>query len=121
MSPETLRVRDALYAHRRYAAKLLYALITTAAYAIAFQLVFRFRVPAHYTELFLQTLPVVVLVRVIAFRWTKLTRERWRHTGTHSVIRLHVATLYGTVLFYLLDLTLPLDPRVPLAVLAMEF
>lgn len=111
----------ALFARRRHLAILLYAGAATLAYFCAFLLRFDFRPPTAYLGLFAWTVWPLVAIRLATFRIFRLTRERWRYAGARDVVRLIVATVCGSAIFLVLfRFVLPLDPAVPVSVVAAE-
>jgi FlaA1/EpsC-like NDP-sugar epimerase len=114
-------VVKSLQGHRRELALAIYAVITAAAYGMAFLLRFEFAVPSAHLRIFALTVVPLVLVRLTVFRAYRLSRERWRYAGAHDVVRLVAACLVGTAVFALLfDVMIPLKPRVPISVLGIE-
>ena len=112
---------SALFARRRRLAVLLYAAAAFAAYFSAYLLRFDFRPPAAYLQLFAWTVWPFVAIRLAFFRLFRLTRERWRYTGASNIPRLVMATVSGSFVFLLIfRFILPLDPVVPISIVAME-
>ena len=110
-----------LFAKRRRLALLLYAGAAVAAYFSAFLLRFDFQPPAAYLALFAWTVWPLVAIRLAAFRLFRLTRERWRYAGVSDVARLVLAAVAGSVVFLVLfRFVLPLNPVVPISIVAAE-
>src|SRR5690606_40313784 len=114
-------VIPALFARRRHLAILLYGIVAVLAYFCAYLIRFDFRPPRTYLSLFAWTIWPLVAIRLATFRIFRLTRERWRYTGAQDVVRLIAATVCGSVIFLILfRFLLPLDPVVPISVVAAE-
>ncbi len=118
-APLTL-VRRIRYLHRRTVAFCVYTGVTVAAYTLAYLLRFEFNWPEVYTGTFLASLPLLVLVRYAFHQFFRLTTGRWRFVGVHDVLRLGVATLAGTVVFFVLTRGAPFPRAVPISVVAGE-
>jgi len=114
------RISKNLVERRRSLATVLYAVLVVLSYALAYSIRFEFDVPARYEALFLWTVPLLVAVRLIAFRAMRLMRERWRYVSTGDVARLGAAAFIGSLFFAVLDLLFLRDVRVPLSILVLE-
>lgn len=111
----------ALFARRRRLAVVLYAAAAFAAYFSAYLLRFDFQPPAAYLQLFAWTVWPFVAIRLAFFRLFRLTRERWRYTGATNIPRLVLASICGSLVFLVIfRFILPLDPVVPISIVAME-
>jgi FlaA1/EpsC-like NDP-sugar epimerase len=112
---------ETLFSRRRQLALLLYAGAAVAAYLSAFLLRFDFRVPAPYMAVFAWTVWPLVVLRLVAFRLFRLTRERWRYAGGRDAVRLVLATVFSSAVFLVLfRFALPISPVVPISVVATE-
>ncbi|HEX2190386.1 MAG TPA: nucleoside-diphosphate sugar epimerase/dehydratase [Longimicrobiaceae bacterium] len=118
-APLTL-VRRIRYLHRRTVAFVAYTGVTVAAYALAFLLRFEFAWPREYTATFLGSLVLLVVIRHACHQFFRLTTGRWRFVGVHDVLRLGVATLVGTAVFFALTRGAPFPLSVPVSVVAGE-
>src|SRR4051812_26818660 len=78
-----------------------HAVLLVAAYAGAFALRFDFNVPDDELALFRATLPILLLLRLVAFERLRLHRGYWRYTGLHEMLELATAVTLGTVAFEL--------------------
>jgi FlaA1/EpsC-like NDP-sugar epimerase len=106
--------------HRSPVAMALYAAVVAASYVLAYLLRFDFSIPAQYVFTLSWTLPFLVVVRLAATRWFRLTTGRWRFVSTGDAVRLASATVAGTAVFWLLLLVFPEFPPVPRSVLVLE-
>lgn len=108
------------YGHRRLFALSTYAAIAAVAYSIAFLLRFEFAVPIEYRDIFLETLPIIVVVRIGCNLLFDLSTRRWRFASIRDVVRMTVAVVTGTAIFYVMSVLLGWIPRVPDSVLVIE-
>ena len=76
-----------------------HVVLTAAAYVGAFALRFDLDIPASEVRLLMTTLPVLILVRLLAFERLRLHRGYWRYTGVHDVLDLGAAVTIGSVAF----------------------
>jgi FlaA1/EpsC-like NDP-sugar epimerase len=106
--------------NRRIASAFVYSILAVAGFAGAFLLRFEFSVPAAYREMLATTLPVAVLLRLLANYAFGLSTGRWRYVGTSDVQRLVASSVAATVALYLLTWTLGVLPRVPRSVLVID-
>ncbi|MGD0993257.1 MAG: nucleoside-diphosphate sugar epimerase/dehydratase [Gemmatimonadales bacterium] len=115
------RLYNAAYAWRRTVAYTLYLAVVVFSYAAAFLLRFDFAWrPAYGTVFALSLLPLLAIRYGFAV-WFRLSTGRWRFIGSRDVLRLAVATTAGSAVFGLLVWLLPFSPRVPRAVVVMEW
>jgi len=115
------RLYNVVYGHRRWVAGALYAGVTVVAYAAGYLFRFEFRVPTTHWILFLQTLPILLVIRVATNTSFRLSSERWRFISTGDVLRLVSATAVGTGVFYLVTRVLPFGYVVPRSVILIEW
>ncbi|RMH11401.1 MAG: polysaccharide biosynthesis protein, partial [Gemmatimonadetes bacterium] len=116
-----LRARNFAYGQRVVLISGVHAAITAAAYALAFLVRFEGRVPAEYVRVFVLTLPVLVLFRVLAGLAFRLPTRRWRYVGPDDVLRLVVSTTVVTAAFLAIAPLVPLRPLVPRSVIVLEW
>ncbi|MGE3820248.1 MAG: polysaccharide biosynthesis protein [Isosphaeraceae bacterium] len=105
---------------RSAVAYALYAIATTAAFALSYLLRFELRWPVQEFQTFLEVLPVLVGLRLVAHGCFRLTTSRWRYVGVSDVVRLVGSGLVGSVLFVVALAVLKPDPVVPRSVLLAE-
>ncbi|MGH7505754.1 MAG: polysaccharide biosynthesis protein, partial [Longimicrobiales bacterium] len=108
-------------ANRRVIALSIYGGVAAVAYLLGYLLRFEFTLPAIHARTFLQTLPLLVIVRVTFGLLFKLAMGRWRFVGTGDVIRLVLAVSAGSFVFYLIARALPLEAIVPRSVILIEW
>jgi FlaA1/EpsC-like NDP-sugar epimerase len=115
------RVAGGLQGHRRVLALAIYAIITAAAYGLAFLFRFEFAVPRSMTSLYVLTVVPLIGLRMAVFVTLRLTRERWRYASARDVTRLAFGCILGSALFYLVfNVVGPDSVRVPHSVIGME-
>lgn len=98
----------------------LHGVVAAAAYGSAFALRFDFALPPVAARGFLQTLPLLVAVRVACVLGLQVHRGSWRHVGLRDLGRLGVAAVLGSVAFVALLLVTGLGAGMSRAVLAIE-
>jgi FlaA1/EpsC-like NDP-sugar epimerase len=104
---------------RRLLALGIYAAVTAVAYTMAFQLRFEFAPPPQHIKLLLQTLPLLVGIRVVSAAAFRLSRGRWRFVGPRDMVRLAAALVAGTVIYFA-AMAAGMLPAVPRSVLLIE-
>ncbi|HSL70769.1 MAG TPA: nucleoside-diphosphate sugar epimerase/dehydratase [Longimicrobiales bacterium] len=109
-------------ARRRHrgATLLLYAVVTSVGYTFAFLLRFGWSAPAEYASLIGPSLLPLVAIRATSFAALRLHRTTWRFAGVADVLRLGVATLVGSAVFYGLSMTGIFGLPVPRLVILLE-
>lgn len=121
LATKGLQALQRLRARRRLTALFIYGAVAAASLFAAFLLRFDFDIPERYAEVLLLALASTIVVKLgvaLAFR---LTTGRWRFVGTRDVVRLFFAGSVGSGLLFALWELLPVEPRIPLSVLAMEW
>lgn len=73
-----------------------HAVLVVAAYCGAYALRFDLQVPPDEFALLRITLPILVVVRLLAFERLRLHRGYWRYTGVHDILDLGAAVTLGT-------------------------
>ena len=110
-----------LSGRRRLSAASVYGGATVVALALAFLFRFELHWPTSYTRTFLLAAPLLVAIRLSCATIFRLSTGRWRFVGTGDVVRLAVATVVGTLLFFALTRVLPFAPPVPRSVVLLEW
>jgi FlaA1/EpsC-like NDP-sugar epimerase len=113
--------RRLAFANRRVIALSVYAGVAGFSYLLSYLLRFDFTLPAEYWPIFLQTLPLLIVVRALFGVLFRLSTGRWRFVGTSDVLRLVLAVTAGSVVFYVAADALPLALRVPRSVMLAEW
>ena len=112
---------DILHRRRRLVSLLLYGLIASLSYLLAFFLRFELSWPTVYSESFWLTLPVLLVLRVSLARVLRLSTSRWRFIGTQDFLRLLAATSIGSLFFFILSWELGFPASVPRSVILLEW
>lgn len=74
--------------------------VTALSYWSAYFLRFNFTIPDHYFAVFLNTLPVLVVMRVVCFSVFGLYSGVWRYASMNDLIRILKATVLSSFLFF---------------------
>ncbi len=84
--------------NRRAIVLVTHLILAAVAYLTAFSLRFDFHIPAGELGRLVQTLPIVMLLRVIALEGFGVHRGSWRHVGSRDLVALAFATTVGSLL-----------------------
>ena len=76
-------------------------LIIALAYLLAFYLRFDFNPPHQYFEIISRTLPLVLLIKILVFRYFDLFSGMWRYVSMEDLWQILKANVIATVLFIL--------------------
>lgn len=112
---------DALRAHRRLVSVVLYGLITTLAFYLAFLIRFELDWPPQNTSVFLAALPVLLALRLTLAKVLKLSTGRWRFISTQDILRLVAAVSIGSLFFFIITWELGFPVSVPRSVILLEW
>jgi FlaA1/EpsC-like NDP-sugar epimerase len=85
--------------HRRKLIVATHLVLVPVGYFIAFNLRFEFDVPPESRQVFLTTLPALVLFRMTAYGRLGLFRGYWQHFGMHDQLNLTKAATLSSVAF----------------------
>jgi FlaA1/EpsC-like NDP-sugar epimerase len=97
--PRPLVVPPGVLSYRRVLIFFAYLVVIPVAYLAAFAIRFDFSIPSDELARFIQTLPVLVVIRLIVFQRYGLFRGYWRHVGLRDLVDLGMATTLSTALF----------------------
>ena len=79
---------------------ILFQLFTViAAYIAAFGIRFDFRIPHDQIEIFYKTLPFLIISRMTAYYYYKITPGSWRYASMRDLMDITKAILAGSVIF----------------------
>ena len=78
---------------------LAHAGLVALGYGLAFLLRFDFRLPAGEWDRFLQTLPLVLLGRLVVFAWLHLYEGLWWYVSMRDILAMLKAVTLGSLLF----------------------
>lgn len=106
---------------RKPVAYALYSGGTLAAFSLAYLLRFEGEIPVEHLETFLQTLPVLVGLRLIGHGIFRLATGRWRYVGVADAYRLLGSAVLGSILFIAAVWMMAPSPSVPRSVLLIEW
>src|SRR5688572_10759627 len=81
--------------------------VIALAYWLAFLLRFDFRIPPLYWYVFLQTLPVLLVVRFATFWAFGVYRSSWRHSGLTDLTAILKAATLSSLMFVAILLLVP--------------
>ena len=115
------RMLRRLRANRRATALFVYGAMAAGALLTSFVIRFELSVPGQYRSTLLIALSSAVVVKVLLAWAFRLTMGQWRFVGIHDVVRLFWAGTAGSVLLLGLWELLPMVPRVPWSVVAMDW
>src|SRR5574341_874927 len=90
---------ERLLSHRRSVLVAVHVILTAAAYLLAFLLRFEFRLGPEHRELFLQTLPLVLVIRMAVFAWFHLYGGLWRYVSMQDILTILKAGTLSSALF----------------------
>lgn len=76
------------------------AISTVVAFWLAFELRFNFSIPEIHLKMFFNTLPVLVVVRVVCFWFFGLYSGVWRYASMNDLLRIFKATVLSSFLFF---------------------
>ena len=106
---------------RRPVFAAVHAILTIAAYCAAYALRFDLQVPPNEMRLLWITLPILVVVRLLAFERLRLHRGYWRYTGVHDILDLGTAVTLGTFAFLVVVAVIGRLDDLSRAVIALEW
>jgi FlaA1/EpsC-like NDP-sugar epimerase len=94
-----LALPDPLLRYRRALIVAVHLVLIPLAYFGAFAVRFEFRVPEAELYRWAETLPYLVVIRLLVFERYGLFRGYWRHVGLRDLVDLGAATTLSTALF----------------------
>lgn len=118
--PYVAALLHALRSRRRIVSLIAYGAITAVAYLTAFEVRFDLAWPARYTSTVVRSLPLLVVLRVVAGHVWRLSAQRWRFVGASDIRRLLMAVITGSAVFVPLAWALGFHPAIPRSVLILE-
>ncbi len=84
---------------RRLLIALVHGVLVVVSYGLAYLLRFEGSVPPRYAELFWDTLPLLLMLRLASFAAFQQFGGWWRHVGIHDLARLVKSVSLGSILF----------------------
>lgn len=99
--------------YRRLVIVFLHACLVALGYGLAYLLRFDFGLRSSEWEQFLQTLPLLVLVRVAVFAWFHLYEGLWRYVSMRDILSILKAVTLSSLVFLAAVLTIfgPVFPQ----------
>lgn len=73
--------------------------LAAASYYFAYLLRFDFNLPSQYLAIFLRTLPILLVIRLITFFHRYLFSTLWRYTTLRDVVTIIKVNLFGSMIF----------------------
>ncbi len=110
-----------LLSYRRVLIVAVHLILIPLAYFGAFGARFDFHVPPAELRTFANTLPYLLVIRLLIFAWYGLFRGYWRHVGLRDLVDLGVATTLSTALFAAALLAIGLPPALPRSVFLLDW
>jgi len=110
-----------LIKYRRYLIVAGNVAIIPAAYLGAFLLRFDLRIPGQYWNVFLSTVPFVLIARLVVFHFFGLYRGYWRHVSMRDLVDLVMATTVSSGVFLAALFLLKALPGLPRSILALDW
>ena len=90
---------DRLHPYRRLVIVAVHFALVIMAYLSAFLLRYEFRLAASEWQLFLQTLPLLFVIRMAVFAWFHLYQGLWRYVGMEDILTMLKAVTLSSLLF----------------------
>jgi FlaA1/EpsC-like NDP-sugar epimerase len=90
---------ERLLPYRRSVFVVAHVILVTLAYLLAFLLRFDFRLPSHERDLFLKSLPLLLLARLGIFASFHLFEGLWRYVSMRDILAILKATTLGSLIF----------------------
>ena len=88
-----------LFRYRTIVLVVLHVGFVIASYTLAFLLRFEWEIPAAYMGIYLGTLPLILLLRLLAFAHFRLYRGWWRYVSMHDLSDLLKAVAASSLVF----------------------
>ncbi|MEX2283724.1 MAG: nucleoside-diphosphate sugar epimerase/dehydratase [Gemmatimonadota bacterium] len=120
MSSPLERSLNGLYKFRRIVALTAYGFISAVSYVLAYFLRFELSFPPEAVDYLSGSIAALVLTRLVVDNLFALSTSRWRFAGTHDVLRLGMAAVFGSAVFYLMANVFQWVGPVPHSVILIE-
>jgi FlaA1/EpsC-like NDP-sugar epimerase len=89
-------------------------------YVWSYLIRFEFAIPRPYTLYMIRTLPVVVIIQCFLFYLSGVYRILWAYVDFSDVLRILRASVYSTILLWLLNLGLRSPEAIPRSILVLD-
>lgn len=90
-----------IFRYRRFYIVIFQLILLALTYYASFSLRFDFKLAEPYYSVFVQTLPLVLVIKLIVFYFFRLFRGWWRYVGMSDLLDIVKASLLSAALFYL--------------------
>jgi len=77
----------------------MHAVLIALAYGLAFLLRFDFQIPAGYSDVFIWTLPFLLIVRMVVFARYGLYQGMWQYVSMHDILGILKAVTLSSLIF----------------------
>ncbi|NQT33464.1 MAG: polysaccharide biosynthesis protein [Candidatus Omnitrophica bacterium] len=94
-----MNTKDLLIKHRRFLIMLTHMMLIVAAYITAFLIRFEFIVPGRYLSLIAETIPLLLLIKMVVFHLFGLYSGMWRYVSMHDLAQILKANIVSTIFF----------------------
>ena len=85
--------------YRRLGIAILQLLLTVLGYVAAFSIRFEFEIPAGDYGVMINTLPILILVRLATYYYFKLYSGGWRFVSMRDLINISKSIFWGSIIF----------------------
>ena len=109
-----------LFRYRTVVLVALHFLLVLASYTLAFLLRFEWVIPGAYYSTYLATLPLVLMVRLLAFAYFRLYQGWWRYVGMRDLFDLLKAVAVSSLFFIALVAFLGMVAGLPRTILLLD-
>jgi len=106
--------------YRRLGIAILQLLLTVLGYVAAFLIRFEFKIPAGDYEVMVNTLPILIVVRLAAYYYCRLYSGGWRFVSMRDLINISRAIFWGSVIFLITMVFVNRLQNYPRSILVME-
>ena len=106
--------------YRRLGIAILQLLLTVLGYMAAFLIRFEFDIPAADYGVMINTLPILILVRLAAYYYFKLYSGGWRFVSMRDLISISKSVFWGSIIFLVTMVFINRLQGYPRSILVME-
>ena len=106
--------------YRRLGIAILQLLLTALGYAAAFSIRFEFEIPAADYGVMINTLPILILVRLATYYYFKLYSGGWRFVSMRDLINISKSIFWGSIIFLVTMVFINRLQGYPRSILLME-
>ncbi|HWR57739.1 MAG TPA: hypothetical protein VN328_02520, partial [Thermodesulfovibrionales bacterium] len=113
--------KDIVIRNRRLVVTLIYLFETVLANYIAFLLRFEFLILPRYFKVFIDYLPLLILIRLGLYLRFKLHKNLWRYSSVNDLVKIVLSTTLGSIIFFLSVAIIAQETKYPRAVFAIDW